>query len=193
MATFVVCRTAMLSRVRYRMAKQPNTWKYGLRFLQGILGAIFQQDNARPHVAKTVQDFCLAHMQLLPWPAYSLNMPPNEHVWDFVGRRLARDPAASKDELWLCKQAIQNSLPQTDIQNLFDFIQIVQQYLLQNVVATPNADFGHLFFFFFDLKIQSIIFTNTIRLCFKFHLIVMIPSWYCILYAMVYMQRYAKI
>ncbi|GFX64531.1 transposable element Tc1 transposase [Trichonephila clavipes] len=39
-------------------------------FLQGIPETIFQQDNARPHVAKTVRDFCSAqHMQLLPWPA----------------------------------------------------------------------------------------------------------------------------
>ncbi|GFW80938.1 transposable element Tc1 transposase [Trichonephila clavipes] len=92
-------------------------------FLRGIPGAIFQQDNARPHVAKTVRDFCSAqHMQLLPWPAYSPDMSPIEHVWDLVGRRLARDqrPAASKDELLLHIQAIWNSLPQADIQNLFD-------------------------------------------------------------------------
>ncbi|GFT83288.1 transposable element Tcb1 transposase [Trichonephila clavipes] len=36
-------------------------------FLQGIPGAIFQQDNARPNVAKTVRDFSSAqHIQLLP-------------------------------------------------------------------------------------------------------------------------------
>ncbi|GFT78124.1 transposable element Tc1 transposase [Trichonephila clavipes] len=51
-------------------------------FLEGIPGAIFQLDNARPHVAKTVRDFCSAqHMQLLLWPAYSLDMWPIEHVW----------------------------------------------------------------------------------------------------------------
>ncbi|GFU93602.1 transposable element Tcb2 transposase [Trichonephila clavipes] len=57
-------------------------------------------DNAHPHVAKTIRDFCSAqHMQLLPWSAYSPNMSPIEHVWDLVGWRLARDPrpAASKD------------------------------------------------------------------------------------------------
>ncbi|GFX82103.1 hypothetical protein TNCV_398331 [Trichonephila clavipes] len=61
-------------------------------------------------------------MQLLPWPDYSSNMLSIEHVWVFLGRRLARDPrpAASKDELLLCIQAIWNSLPQADIQNLFD-------------------------------------------------------------------------
>ena len=34
-------------------------------FLQGIRGAVFQQDNARPHVARNVQDFFAAeHIQL---------------------------------------------------------------------------------------------------------------------------------
>ncbi|GFX41422.1 transposable element Tc1 transposase [Trichonephila clavipes] len=49
-------------------------------------------------------------------------MSPIEHVWDLVGRRLARDPrpAASKDELLLRIQIIWNSLPQADIQNLID-------------------------------------------------------------------------
>ncbi|GFT19290.1 hypothetical protein TNCV_303901 [Trichonephila clavipes] len=81
------------------------------------------QDNARPHVAKSFPDFCLAQrMQLLPSPVYSPDMSPIEHVWDLVGRRLARDPcsAASKDELLLRVHAIWNSLPQADIQNLFD-------------------------------------------------------------------------
>ncbi|GFT43423.1 putative transposase [Trichonephila clavipes] len=61
-------------------------------------------------------------MQLFAWPAYSPDMSPIEHVCDLVGRCLARDlrPATSKDELLLRIQAIWNSLPQSDIQNLFD-------------------------------------------------------------------------
>ncbi|GFT34131.1 hypothetical protein TNCV_4385421 [Trichonephila clavipes] len=89
----------------------------------GIPGAIFQQDDARPHVSKTVRDFCSAqHMEPLPWPAYSPDMSPIEHVWDLVGRCLTRDPrpAASKDELLQRKQAIWNSLPQANIQIMFD-------------------------------------------------------------------------
>ncbi|GFU91842.1 hypothetical protein TNCV_3192291 [Trichonephila clavipes] len=75
-----------------------------------------------PQVAKTVGDFCSAQHMQLPWPVYSPDMTPIEHVGYLVGRRLARDPrpAASKDELLLCIQAIWNSLPQADIQNLFD-------------------------------------------------------------------------
>ncbi|GFU04742.1 hypothetical protein TNCV_4377701 [Trichonephila clavipes] len=42
----------------------------------------------------TVRDFCSAqHMQLLRWRAYSPHMSPIEHVWDLVGRRIARDPS----------------------------------------------------------------------------------------------------
>ncbi|GFW56909.1 transposable element Tcb1 transposase [Trichonephila clavipes] len=89
---------------------------------QGIPGAIFQQDNARLRIAKTVRDFCSAQqMQLLPSPAYLPDMSPVEHAWDLVGRRLARDPrpVASKEERLLHMQAIWNSLSQADIQNLF--------------------------------------------------------------------------
>ncbi|GFS83089.1 transposable element Tc1 transposase [Trichonephila clavipes] len=92
-------------------------------FLQCIPRAIFQQDNARPHTAKSVRDFCSAqHMQLLPWPANLPDMSSNVLVWDLVGRCFARDlrPAALKDKLLLLIQAICNSLPQSDIKNLFD-------------------------------------------------------------------------
>ncbi|GFV62948.1 hypothetical protein TNCV_4410121 [Trichonephila clavipes] len=70
--------------------------------IAAFASATMPHDNARPHVAKTVRDICSAqHMQLLPWPAYSLEMPPIEHVWDSVSWHLALDlhPAASKDEL----------------------------------------------------------------------------------------------
>ncbi|GFU34353.1 uncharacterized protein TNCV_1991431 [Trichonephila clavipes] len=39
-------------------------------FLNGLPGAIFLQDNARPHTARVVQD-SLRHFQTLPWPARS--------------------------------------------------------------------------------------------------------------------------
>ncbi|GFX31820.1 transposable element Tc1 transposase [Trichonephila clavipes] len=39
-------------------------------FLNGLPGAIFQQDNSRPHTARVAQDF-LRHFQTLPWPARS--------------------------------------------------------------------------------------------------------------------------
>ncbi|GFU92560.1 hypothetical protein TNCV_4794891 [Trichonephila clavipes] len=37
-------------------------------FLHGLPGAVFQQDNARPHVAKTVKSYLDSQkVQLLPW------------------------------------------------------------------------------------------------------------------------------
>ncbi|GFU06190.1 transposable element Tcb2 transposase [Trichonephila clavipes] len=80
-----------------------------VRFLHSIPGGTFQKDNAHLHVARNVRDFCSAkHMQLLPWPVYSPDMSPIEHMWDLVGRRLARDLrlTASKIKLWVRIQTI---------------------------------------------------------------------------------------
>ncbi|GFV84476.1 transposable element Tcb1 transposase [Trichonephila clavipes] len=38
-------------------------------FLNGLPGAIFQQDNARPQTARVAQDFLRA-FETLPWPAH---------------------------------------------------------------------------------------------------------------------------
>ncbi|GFX43129.1 uncharacterized protein TNCV_2711731 [Trichonephila clavipes] len=56
-------------------------------FLNGLPGAIFQQDNARPHTARVAQDI-LRHFQTLPWPTRSPNLSPVEH-----GRELLEDDA----------------------------------------------------------------------------------------------------
>ncbi|GFX50186.1 uncharacterized protein TNCV_2782081 [Trichonephila clavipes] len=43
-------------------------------------GAIYQQDNARPHTARLSQQ-CLQGYDVLPWPARSSDFSPIEHVW----------------------------------------------------------------------------------------------------------------
>ncbi|GFT22177.1 transposable element Tcb1 transposase [Trichonephila clavipes] len=48
-------------------------------FLNGLPGAIFQEDNARRHTTNVAQDF-LRHFQTLPWPARSPDLSPVEHV-----------------------------------------------------------------------------------------------------------------
>ena len=91
-------------------------------FFHSIPGANFQQDNARLLVSETVQDFCSVHpMQVLPWPDCSPDLSSIKHMCYLADRCLVRDPrpAASNDDLWLCVQAIWNSLPQADIQKLF--------------------------------------------------------------------------
>ena len=74
-----------------------------LSLFQATPHAIFQQDNARPHLARIVQTFFQRRrVSLLPWPVLSPNMSPIEHVWDMVGRRLIRHspPAPTHDALW---------------------------------------------------------------------------------------------
>ncbi|UYV61750.1 hypothetical protein LAZ67_1006323 [Cordylochernes scorpioides] len=58
-----------------------------LPYLQGVPNALYQQDNARPHTARISQQ-ALQDVQMLPWPPYSPDLSPIEHIWDIIGRRL---------------------------------------------------------------------------------------------------------
>ncbi|PRD22188.1 UNVERIFIED_CONTAM: tc3a [Trichonephila clavipes] len=62
-----------------------------LPYLQGLATAIFQQDNARPHVARTVQRFFVNHqIELLPWTARSPDLSPIESMCSMVAQRLTQ-------------------------------------------------------------------------------------------------------
>ena len=50
---------------------------------------LYQQDNARPHSARLTSDFLgQNNVQVLPWPAFSSDLSPKEHLWDQLGRRM---------------------------------------------------------------------------------------------------------
>ncbi|GFS65172.1 transposable element Tcb2 transposase [Trichonephila clavipes] len=78
-------------------------------FLNGLKGAIFQEDNARPHIAKVAQDF-LRQFQILPWPARSLDLSPAEPVWDQLKRQ--KPSCHSVIDLGLAVQDLWAHLPQ---------------------------------------------------------------------------------
>ncbi|CAH1961371.1 unnamed protein product [Acanthoscelides obtectus] len=60
-----------------------------LPYLDTQADPTFQQDNARPHVARVTIDFFQHNdVTLLPWPPRSPDLSPIEHVWDVMGRRL---------------------------------------------------------------------------------------------------------
>ncbi|CAH2012274.1 unnamed protein product [Acanthoscelides obtectus] len=89
-----------------------------LPYLDTLANPTFQQDNARPHVARVTIDF-FQHNDgtLLPWPPRSPDLSPIEHVWDMMGRRLlnlqrpSQTLEALREELVLAW----NEIPQEDI------------------------------------------------------------------------------
>ncbi|GFT42452.1 transposable element Tcb1 transposase [Trichonephila clavipes] len=90
----------------------------------GIMAtAIFQQDNAQPHVARIVQRFLVNHqIELLPWPARTPDLSPIENMWSMVAQRLTKITplAATTDLLWQRVEATWSSVPQEHIQSLFE-------------------------------------------------------------------------
>ncbi|GFX96482.1 transposable element Tcb2 transposase [Trichonephila clavipes] len=94
-----------------------RVWRHPEPFLNGLPGAVFQQDNARPHTARVAQDF-LRHFQTLPWPARSPDLFPVEHVWDQLKRQMPSCHSVHDLEL-----AVQDSwvhLPQDNIRCLIN-------------------------------------------------------------------------
>ncbi|UYV80607.1 hypothetical protein LAZ67_19000941 [Cordylochernes scorpioides] len=91
-----------------------------LPYLQGVPNAFYQQDNARPHIARISQQ-ALQVVQMLPWPPYSPDLSPIEHVWDIIGRRLHALPQPrSEDELWQMVEREWRAIPQDVIRTLID-------------------------------------------------------------------------
>ncbi|GFW83618.1 transposable element Tcb1 transposase [Trichonephila clavipes] len=60
-----------------------------LPYLQGLVTAIFQKDNAQPHATRIVQRFFVNNqIELLPWATRSPNLSPLENMWPMVAQRL---------------------------------------------------------------------------------------------------------
>ncbi|UYV73386.1 hsp70 [Cordylochernes scorpioides] len=107
-----------------------------LPYLQGVPNALYQQDNARPHTARISQQ-ALQDVQMLPWPPYSPDLSPIEHVWDIIGRRLHALPQPrSEDELWQMVEREWRAIPQDAIRTLIDS-------LLRRVAACIAVRGGH--------------------------------------------------
>ncbi|GFX34641.1 transposable element Tcb1 transposase [Trichonephila clavipes] len=83
----------------------------GLQFL-------FMDDNAPCHRTVAAEQLLESEdIERMDWPARSPNLNPIEHVWDFLGRRLAArtlPPVTIRELDWRCKtngqQCLNNSL-----------------------------------------------------------------------------------
>lgn len=86
-------------------------------------GAIFQDDNARPHRARGVQDYFRQHgIQRMDWPARSPDMNPIEHLWDLLDRRIRGCPQVPQTVHQLRQALVDEwrNIPQMDITNLIN-------------------------------------------------------------------------
>ncbi|GFX05582.1 transposable element Tcb1 transposase [Trichonephila clavipes] len=110
-----------------------------LPYLQGLATAIFQQDNARPHVALIVQRFFVNHqIELFLWTACSPDLSPIVNMWSMVVQLLTQiaSPAVTLDQLWQRVKAAWSALPQEHIQSLFESI-------LRRVAAVISNNGGY--------------------------------------------------
>ncbi|GFY21254.1 transposable element Tcb2 transposase [Trichonephila clavipes] len=107
-------------------------WRCPGTFLNGLPGAIFQQDNTRLHTARVAQDF-LRHFQTLPWPAHSPDLFPVVHVWDQLKRQMPS--CHTVHDLELAVQDLWAHLPQDNIRCLINS-------MLDRVVAYIAAGGG---------------------------------------------------
>jgi transposase len=82
-----------------------------------------QQDNARPHVTKISTAYLQAHnIDVLPWPAFSPDLNPIEHLWNELDRRVRRrdNPSSSVPEREQALFQEWNNIPQMTVNNLIN-------------------------------------------------------------------------
>jgi transposase len=85
--------------------------------------AIFQDDNARPHRARVVNDFLQqSGVHRMDWPACSPDLNPIEHLWDELDRRVRNNhpPPRDVDHLFQLLQVEWQALPQRTLTNLIN-------------------------------------------------------------------------
>lgn len=102
-------------------------------------GLTLQQDNARPHSARHTQQFLADEdVDVLPWPAYSPDLSPIEHLWDVIDRRVrSRDPRPeSLPALRLALQEAWDEIPQALIARLVNSMR-------RRCTAVRDANGGH--------------------------------------------------
>ena len=96
---------------------------------------MFQQDNARPHVARVMLNFQTHNnVQTLPWPAVSPDLSPIEHLWDEMERRLRRLPNQPVTLLELERALVQiwNAIPQVTLTN---FVRSMRKRCVECIAA----------------------------------------------------------
>ena len=101
---------------------------------------LYQQDNGRPHSARLTTDFLRQNnAQVLPWPAFSPDLSPIEHLWDQLGCRLfdGRHNIHNRQQLVQTLNREWEAIPQYKIQRLIRSMRCRCQ-------ATIDVNGGHI-------------------------------------------------
>ncbi|GFW82116.1 transposable element Tcb2 transposase [Trichonephila clavipes] len=112
-STLIVMRGALMGQRYIVDILRPHVGP----FLNGLPGAIFQQDNPRPYTERAAQDF-LRRFQTLPWLTRSIDLSPVEHVRDQLKRQIPS--CHSVHDLELAVQDLWAHLPQDNIRCLIN-------------------------------------------------------------------------
>ena len=102
--------------------------------------SVFQQDNARPYVARvTIQFLRNNNIDFTDdWPSKSPDLNPIEHLWDNLDTRVRQrqNPPGNVNELRDALLEEWNNIPQAQINNLFHSMR-------RRCQAVSNAHGGH--------------------------------------------------
>ena len=98
---------------------------------------LFQQDNARCHTARVSMRYLdEQHVRVLPWPAFSPDLSPIEHLWDVLDRRVRRRDPQNADQLEEFLRQEWEAIPLHEIQNLI-------RSMRRRCTTVVNANGGH--------------------------------------------------
>ena len=100
-------------------------------------GMILRQDNAKPHTARHSQQFLnQQNVNVLPRPAFSPDINPIEHVWDYMKRRIRQQNVHNRQGLERAILQELNNLP-------FRFIRRLISSMPRMCRALKDAHGGH--------------------------------------------------
>ena len=100
---------------------------------------LFQQDNAHAHSARLTMDFFNQNgVQVLPWPVFSPDLNPIEHLWDQFRKRVYSrcHPPINRQQLAMALQEEWDKITQDQIQRLI-------RSMRRRCQATLDANGGH--------------------------------------------------
>jgi hypothetical protein len=101
----------------------------------------FQQDNAQPHVARICTQFLEAeNVPVVPWPVYSPDMSPIEHVWDALNQHVQHHVPfpAHNQQLSTAIEEVWYNISQATINSLISSMRMLR--FMRQMVVTPDTE-----------------------------------------------------